>query len=323
MGRIEAREIRGIYVPMATPFDAVQSVDLTALKETIRELNGSGLAGYTMLGSTGELRSVSDREACEIVACAAEQKAEGMQIFAGIGKESVKETVQTANRLARAGADAVLVLTPYYFPGQMTEERLERYYEEAADDSPVPVIIYHAPPYAAGVQVSPGLFGRLALHENIAGIKNTSARPEAEYLARVRETGACAVLAGTDANFWAAVKAGAAGGILAGANYLPELYVKLYRDLKEGAEEPASKLYRFLLKLWSRAAEPYGVAGIKTVMMLLGKRGGLPRRPLLPLTREETKEVRREICACFAEAEEEGLVLPEKIKTRLRHLADQ
>lgn len=99
--------------------------------------------------------------------------------------------------------------------------------------------------------------------------------------------------------------------------------MKLYRELKEGAEEPASKLYRFLLNLWSRAAEPYGVAGIKTVMMLLGKRGGLPRRPLLPLTREETKEVRREICACFAEAEEEGLALPEKIKTRLRHLADQ
>lgn len=293
-------EIKGVYVPVVTPIGKEeQELDLNALRANILKLNKTDVAGYMPLGSNGEFFMLSESEQLQVIQCVADNAAENKSVFAGAGRESVTETLRFIKEAAKYEIDAVFVLTPHYFPQKMDAAALERFFNEIADDAPVPVIIYNAPPYAAGVTVTPELMGRLACHPNIIGIKNTSAISDAAYVQAVRKAGDCAVLAGTFKSFWTALTEGAAGGVLSGANYLPDLYSKIYQKFTAGDMREAEELYVFLRSLTAETAGKYGVAGVKAAMDLMGFCGGVPRRPLLPVSESE--------CAAMGELLQERL----------------
>lgn len=276
--------LNGIFVPVITPFQADQKVDPGLLKENIQKLNLTGVSGYMPLGSNGEFAYISDDEALDILNVVKKTAGKNKLVFAGTGRESVKNTVEFSKKAEEIGVDAVFVLTPHYFPKQMSSEVLEKYYCEVAEKISVPVILYSAPGYASGVNIEPELMARLAGIANISGMKDTSSKPVSEYASMLPERKDFSLLAGTMDKFYEGILSGATGGVLSSANYIPEICCSLYELLVKGKIDKAGELHRRLCGLAKKTIAQYGVAGVKAAMNILGYSCGVPRRPLQEVT---------------------------------------
>jgi dihydrodipicolinate synthase/N-acetylneuraminate lyase len=179
--------LEGIFAAITTPFYSDERVYYRKLEANIARYSRSLLAGIVVLGSTGEAPLVDDAEAREILRVAADAAAPEKVLIAGVGRESVKATVELAEAAADSRYDAILVRPPSYFAKQLTPSAILHYYRSIADRSPLPVIIYNIPqcvPYQIPVE----LVGELASHPNIIGIKDSSGKVE-RIVAIVAATG--------------------------------------------------------------------------------------------------------------------------------------
>jgi 4-hydroxy-2-oxoglutarate aldolase len=234
------------------------------------------------LGSNGEFRSLTDEESVRIIEVYRKYRDKGKTLIAGVGRESAKITIEFIRRIADKGVDYATVLPPYYFVSFMTDEALIRYYTKIADESPIPVMMYNAPKFAAGLTFSASLVSTLAVHPNIAGMKDSSKQEISMYIDAVPKGVHFCVMAGTIEKFYSGLLVGAVGGVLSIANYLPDLCCRLQELYEAGNHEEAQKLDLFARQLSKNAAGNYGVAGVKAAMDLLGYHGGKPRNPVLP-----------------------------------------
>ena len=164
--------LSGVFAPVATPFRNGEPA-LDDLRFNLRKLSATGLSGYLALGSNGEFRSMSDDEQERVLGVFAEENA-GKTVMAGAACESTRHTIEKTKRAAVMGFAYASILTPSYFSRQMTDAVLSGYYEAVADGSPIPVLLYNAPGFASGVQLSPKTVNRLAAHPNIVGMKDSS-----------------------------------------------------------------------------------------------------------------------------------------------------
>lgn len=165
--------IEGTFAAATTPFYADERVYFRKLEANIARYSRSLLAGMVILGSTGEAVALNDEESRDVLRTAAEAAAPEKVLIAGVGRESLKATLELAEEAARHRYDAVLVRTPVYYAGNMTREAVLNYYRSVADRSPLPVILYNIPrcvPYDIPVDV----VADLAQHPNIIGIKESS-----------------------------------------------------------------------------------------------------------------------------------------------------
>ena len=230
-----AVDLNGIFVPVITPFDPVtNAVDYNMLRRNIEKLNYTNIRGYMPLGSNGEFFMLNDDEAYEVTRVVKEAASPDKLVFTGTGRESTKETISFTKKVAELGIDAVFILTPHYFPKQITQECLVEFYTKVADESPLPIILYSAPGYAAGVNIEPNTVKILSSHNNIIGIKDTSALPIEQYLNLLTDVKEFFVLSGTFGKFLDSIRKGASGGVLSSANYIPELCCSLYALIKDG-----------------------------------------------------------------------------------------
>ncbi|MCA1592867.1 MAG: dihydrodipicolinate synthase family protein, partial [Acidobacteria bacterium] len=106
-------KLRGILIPFPTPFDAGGEVDARAIRENIARWNETGISGHVALGSTGERVHLDEHERLKVVEAARESVPESMAFIVGVGAQSTRGTVREAASASRAGADAVLVITPH------------------------------------------------------------------------------------------------------------------------------------------------------------------------------------------------------------------
>ena len=286
-GRQESEENRmkkmeGIIVPCVTPFDETGNLRLDWLKENYKKLNRTDVGGYMALGSNGEFRSLSDDEAFAVIQAAAQAKAPDKVLIAGVGRESLYQTLAFIARVAeaRTEVDYLSVLTPGYFKNLMTDHALIDYYQAIADFSPYPVLIYCAPGFANDVRISPEALRILADHPNIAGIKDTSPDMMSAYMDCVGGRDDFQVLAGSLNNFFLCTLRGGKGGILSAANYFPETCVEFCRVIREGNRKAAEDFMRQLKEAAKETGGKAGVAGVKAVMNLMGYQGGVPRKPV-------------------------------------------
>ena len=165
--------MEGIFAAVPTPFYPDERVYFRKLEANIARYSRSLLSGVLLLGSTGEAVALSDQESTEVLRVAAEAAAPEKVLIAGVGKESVKATVELADAAARYHYDAVLVRTPTYYSSQMSTEAVMHYFRSVADRSPLPVLLYNIPrsvPYSIPMEV----IAELAFHPNIIGIKDSS-----------------------------------------------------------------------------------------------------------------------------------------------------
>jgi dihydrodipicolinate synthase/N-acetylneuraminate lyase len=165
--------IEGVFAATTTPFYADERVYFRKLEANMSRYSRSLLAGMVVLGSTGEAPMLNDAETRDVLRIAAEATAPDKVLIAGVGRESVKATVELAEAAAQHHYDAVLVRTSMYYAGQMSPAAVLHYFRSVADRSPLPVLLYNIPkcvPYQIPVEI----VAELAAHPNIIGIKDSS-----------------------------------------------------------------------------------------------------------------------------------------------------
>jgi 4-hydroxy-2-oxoglutarate aldolase len=282
--------LSGVLLPITTPFKANEEIDLPSLRWNIDLWSDKGITGYVVLGSTGERVNLDDREYLEVVETAREGVPSTMTFIVGAGQQSTRGTIAEIERAAKAGADAVLVITPHYYRPAITQQALFEHYTAVADGVSVPVILYSMPDLT-GIKIEPETAARLSEHENLIGLKDSS-----NDIAKMRETvqmvtEGFAVTVGNGTVFCAALQAGALGGILAVGCVVPELCLEIYRAVKAGENDRATSLQEKLTPLARAVTRTYGIGGLKAAMEMAGYIGGGVRAPLQLATEEARAEI--------------------------------
>jgi 4-hydroxy-2-oxoglutarate aldolase len=283
-------DLSGVFPALTTPFDEDGSVSLADLKHNIHKYNATDLAGYVVLGSTGESVLLKPAEMDGILVTVKEAASKGKKLIAGTGAESTAETIERTKRAAELGYHAALVKTPHYYKPSYKPEVLVAHYRRVADESPIPVLLYSVPQFTGVALESPETI-LLAEHSNIIGIKESSGNVQriSEMIAGTPP--AFQVLVGSAPTVYPSLVIGARGAILALASALPEKCVALFELARQGHHEKARELQSVLVRASKRIVSEAGIAGLKHVMDQRGYRGGLPRLPLLPLQHEQKKRL--------------------------------
>ncbi len=277
----EILQLTGILPPITTPFDARGDLDTGALAANVERYNRADLAGYLAFGSNGEAVHLSAGERLEVLETLRRTAAPGRVVVAGINEQSTRAAIEATRQAAGAGADAVLVITPYFYKSAMKQDVLRRFFEDVAEASPLPVLAYNIP-QNTGVTVQPATLGRLAAHPNLIGVKDSSGNQGA-LAETVRLTpDDFTVLVGNAGILYPSLAMGASGGILAVACIAPEACAELYRAATGGDHERARELQHRLSPLASLVTAGLGIPGLKAAADLAGLAGGPPRAPLSP-----------------------------------------
>jgi 4-hydroxy-2-oxoglutarate aldolase len=286
------KELSGVLTPMVTPFKDDRIV-FHGLIGNVEKMNRTDLAGYFVLGTNGEYKALSVAERFEVLRAVVRYRSKDKIVMAGMGFESTKETIDMVLRAADEGADMVSLLMPHFFAKKMTPDVLARYIIAVADAAPVPVLLYNNPSVAAEVTIRADLINRVKNHPNVIGIKDSSSGTYKENLAAAE--GNMSVLAGTANYFLDLLKLGGTGGVLSLANVFPDACAKLYELFKAGKTQEAEELNAALIGLNKDVSGSFGDAGVKAAMDLNGYYGGVPRRPLPPLTGEQLETLRNSL----------------------------
>src|SRR5712692_8513222 len=247
---------------------------------------------YVILGSTGERVHCDEREYVEVIETARQAVPREFAFIVGAGQQSTRGTIREIEIAAHAGAEAVLVITPHYYRAAISQDALANHYTTVADASSIPIILYSMPDLT-GIKIEPDTAARLSAHENIVGIKDSSA--DVTKLAEtVRLVPAdFAVLIGNGAVFCEALQAGARGGILAVGCVVPQLCVAIFRDVQEGDIDRASAMQAALTPLAAAVTRTYGIGGLKAALDMVGFIGGTVRAPLQRPSEEACAEIER------------------------------
>jgi 4-hydroxy-2-oxoglutarate aldolase len=283
---------QGIFPALATPFQPDGGLDLRGLGRNLERYNQTDLAGYVVLGSNGEFALLEPDEKLTLIQFVRQNATPGKRVIAGISAESTRETIRLSRSAADLGVDAVLVLPPHYYKVSMNDAALERYFVDVAEATPVPLFLYNMPANT-GLNLSSGLVKRLALHPNIAGLKDSGGNivQIAEVIAGVRPD--FSVFAGSASFLFPTLALGGHGATLALANVLPEICLQIYQAVQQGDYPTARTLQLQILAANTAVTSRWGIAGLKKALDLLGYVGGIPRRPILPLDKILIPEMTR------------------------------
>ena len=284
-------KLQGIYAPIATPF-AGGEIAYDRLEKNLSFWLGSDMTGIVVMGSNGEFVLLTPQEKEELMrfVCA---RAKGKKpVIAGTGAESTAETIRLNEKAAEAGADAVLIVTPNYYKGEMGDQVLARFFTDVADASPLPVILYNMP-RNTGINISAKLTAELAKHPNIIGIKDSGGNI-VQIADTIRNSPAdFSVFAGSASFLLTSLVLGATGGTLALANIFPNECARLQTLFEAGKLKEARDLQMNLIDSNSAVTARWGIPGLKAAMEMIGLYGGDPRPPLLPLKEADREELRK------------------------------
>jgi 4-hydroxy-tetrahydrodipicolinate synthase len=219
--------LRGVYVPLITPFASDGSVALDALEQLSNDYLDAGVAGLVPLGTTGESPLLdADEKASVIAVTAAICRERGAQLIVGAGTNSTRTTVAAVEALADVdGTTAALVVVPYYV--RPSQAGIVAHFKEVARQSPVPVVIYNIP-VRTGRLLEPDGMLELARTPNIIGVKQSVGGVDMgsmRVLAEAPEQ--FAVLSGDDEVLFPLLSLGGAGGICASAHVCTERWVAM------------------------------------------------------------------------------------------------
>jgi 4-hydroxy-tetrahydrodipicolinate synthase len=279
--------IRGALTALVTPFTADGAVDEAAFRQLVRWQVLAGIDGLVPVGTTGEAPTLSEPERDRLIAITVETVAERpsrrrVAIVAGTGTNDTAATIRATRRAAGLGADAALVVTPYY--NRPDQRMLEAHFQAIADDGALPIVVYNVPS-RTGTNLDTDTFLRLAEHPRVVAIKEASG--QLEQIARIcRERPRdVAVLAGDDAWTLPVLALGGDGVISVASNEIPGEMVTLCSAALAGDWDGARYVHERWLPLFLAnfrgGPNPVPAKAALALMGLLGS--DAVRRPLLPL----------------------------------------
>ncbi len=285
-------DIHGIFPPVPTFFDEDEELDLARLSKHIHHLSEQGIDRFVALGSNGEAVHLDMDERFRVIEMIRLAAGADAPLLAGAGAESTRETIRLCQLAEKAGADVALILPPHSYGGKMGMAAQKAHYQAVADESPLPIVIYNMPANAAGVDLDAETIIALATHPRIVGMKDSSGNITKLAQVVAGAPSDFVVLAGSAGFLLPALTVGAQGAIAALANVAPRQCLELLAYFQDGLLGEARALQADLIPLNTAITSGYGVAGLKAALELTAGYGGVPRRPLLPLTESERAHLR-------------------------------
>jgi 4-hydroxy-tetrahydrodipicolinate synthase len=275
--------LRGIYVPLVTPFLSNEELDLDSYRSYLTNLMQHDIHGIVVNGTTGEAPTVSWEEVRELVRIAQEimsHKDNRIPLIIGVGTNHTLSTVKRIELAGQLGADAVLIVTPYY--SRPSEEGIVEHYRRAAQVG-VPVIAYEVPS-RTGVQLSVDTIRRILDLNGVIGLKDSSGGTELIQQLTVLDTKP--ILCGEDLYFYDMLYQGATGGMLASANIQTDVCIDVYHHASHGDFIKAKQSFDSLVPIIEKLFIESNPSPIKWILaqqgIILSDTLRLPMGPITP-----------------------------------------
>lgn len=280
----------GVFVANVTPFQSkTDELDLLAYRRHLKWLSDQGVHGFVPCGTTGEGPCLSEIERKQLIEISCEEaKTKKLKVIAGCGSNSTASALKMIQEAKAIGADAALVVTPYY--NKPTQEGLIAHYQFLADRSSLPIILYHVPG-RTNVTFQITTLQTLFKHPNIVGIKEASGQHQFWMnMVKNLDWNSKSILAGDDDAFALLLQLGGKGIISATANVVPNSFVELFNYAKERKWQEAFSVQKRLMSLIHAMFLETNPSPAKQALSLLNRMENWVRLPLVPVN-QETKVI--------------------------------
>jgi 4-hydroxy-tetrahydrodipicolinate synthase len=299
-------DLTGVFPAIPTPFhdDDERSIDFETLRRDAQRLEAAGVDGLVPAGSTGESATMTHDEHIEVVEAVIDA-VDDVPVIAGTGSNNTREALSLSQRAADAGADALLLISPYY--NKPEQAGIVSHYRTIADEVDLPQIVYNVPS-RTGSNITPETVSELAAHPNIAGYKAASGdiAQISEVIEQTREE-EFAVLSGDDPLTLPLISLGGTGVISVVANVEPELTCDLVHAALDGDFERAREIHYALAPLVRQLFVETNPIPVKAAMEIRGHASAHVRPPLTQLSAEEVDRLRELLAALETFTPDEGI----------------
>ena len=284
---------KGTCTALVTPF-LNGMVNYPLMEQLLRRQIDSGIHTVVLCGTTGESPTLSDEEKINIFHRAKQFVADECMIIAGTGSNNTEHAVKLSVAAEKAGADALLIVSPYY--NKATPEGLIDHYSTIASAVHIPVILYNVPS-RTGLDIPVSVYKQLSLIPNIAGVKEASS--DISKIARIRA--ACpqdfCIWSGNDDQATAVMSLGGCGVISVLSNIFPEQVQSMISAALDGDFDTASDIQIQMLPITEALFQEVNPIPVKAAMGLLGYDCGMCRPPLSPVSEVLLKKIQRLLSA--------------------------
>ncbi|WP_435345027.1 dihydrodipicolinate synthase family protein [Haloarchaeobius sp. HRN-SO-5] len=275
-GTDDPLSVHGVVPPTVTAFHDDESVDYERTAEHARFVVDGGAHGVFPLGTNGEFAMLDDAERDRVVEAVVDEVGGEVPVIAGVGAPSTHRTIDRAEAAAEAGADGLVVVTPYYYP--LDAAGAVTHYRRVCEAVDLPTYVYHIPS-KTGNSLALSTLDRLADVPNLVGVKDSS--KDVPWLGQaIDDHPELTFLSGSDSLLFPGLEVGCAGMVSAVANAFPELVVDLYDAYDDGDEERARDLQSRVYDVRSALKRGPYMAGVKSALSLRGFDAGPLRDPL-------------------------------------------
>ncbi len=284
----------GVMPAMVTPFNKDESINEENLRNLVNHLIDQGVNGLVPVGTTGEFVNMTFEERSKVIEIVVDETNGRVPVIAGTGETGTKLVIDATKAATDIGADAALIVTPYYLKPKA--KGLYDHYFTIAEKTDIPIVLYNIP-VCTGVELPWTVVEDLVDIENIVGIKDSSG--DYKYFSALLEkvSDKISVLIGWDENVLGALAGGAAGCILGSANVFPKIWLEIYDHVKNNRLQEAQILQKKIQKL-ARLLIGSGALGAKSCLNMMNVPVGKTRRPLVlgdALSYENKDELRVEL----------------------------
>src|SRR3990170_2850784 len=286
---------QGILPALVTPFtEDGKQVNEEALRSLVNHCIELGVSGVVPCGTTGEFVNMTTEEKKKVIDIVIDAANGKVKVVAGTGASGTDQALQMTKYAKDAGADAALIVTPYYL--KPADRGIYEHYNTVASEVDLPIILYNIP-QCTGLPLPWQMVEDLAQIPNVVGVKDSSGQLSfiLAVLEKVRDK--INVLCGHDEVVVAALAAGCSGAILASANIIPDIWIQIYNHVKNGELQKARELQYKVQKI-ARIIAGSGAVGTKAALNMMKVKVGHARKPLSvggELTYEAREELRLEL----------------------------
>jgi len=300
---MDETRIHGIIPGLPTPLTDDRRVDGPALQKLVRHVVDGGVHGLYLHGSISESVALNPEERREIVQICVDEVAGTIPVMVGIGNNDLRQVVANAEEAKALGADICSLVSPHYFI--LTEAEAIAFFEQTADYSPLPILIYNNA-FSTNLKLSAKALVQLSAHPNIIGVKDSTADfiLFQEFYFHLGHQPAWRLIVGDDRLVAAGLLMGGHGAVVAWANIYPELFVRLYDAARNGDIRTAFDLQKRIcvlekiFEVQGPATDGAFLSGVKAVLEIIGVGGRQVTAPFERIPDKLMPEIERLLKEC-------------------------
>jgi 4-hydroxy-tetrahydrodipicolinate synthase len=277
------KTIQGVITAMATPFDEMGAVDTEAARRLASHLLEHGSHGLVVAGTTGECPTLTDEEEIELLRAVRAEVGDDVLLVCGTGTNDTRHSCELTKMAAENGADASLVVAPYY--NKPNRAGLRAHFEAVAEAVPeLPMVMYNIPTRVV-INMPPDLLAELAAIDNVVAVKQANE----EELGPIE---GLAILAGDDTVFHRVLEFGGAGGITVASHVVGDRMRAIWDAAQEGDRDRARELNAELTPVYEGLSVTTNPIPVKAALEMLGLASGRLRLPLVPADSEQRAAIK-------------------------------